>query len=155
MLAVALEMWQKAFYDHSYQVVSSATYQYILQNKFPPTIAEIREEVIKITNPDALKTGEQAWEEVVKAVKRFGYYRQGEALKTLDKATQRAVNTVGWQDICHSEKIGVVRSNFFKVFEAVNKGAKEEAILPSGLYEQIKKLSQQEATNEQIKLQKL
>lgn len=141
MLSLSVQMWHKAFEDQPFAVVFGAVSKYILHKKFPPTIADIREEVVNMTNPAAMKSGEEAWEEVIAAVKKFGFYRQGEAMKTLGDTIQRAVRTIGYDNICKSENIGIERANFYKLYDALNKGSKEKAILPTPLYEAIKKLS--------------
>jgi hypothetical protein len=136
-------MWHKAFEDQPFSVVFGAVSKYILHQKFPPTIADIREEVIRMTNPQAMKSGEEAWEEVILAIKKFGFYRQAEGIKTLDEPTRRAVMTIGWGNICKSESIGIERSNFYKLYEALNKGQKEKAVLPNALYEAIQTVTNQ------------
>jgi hypothetical protein len=144
-LKMSVKMWQKAFEDQPFEVVFGALSKHILKAKFPPTIAELREEVIRITNPEALKSGEEAWEEVIAAVKRFGFYRQAEAMKSFDEPTQRAVRTIGWNKICHSETIGIERSNFYKTYEALSKGDKEKALLPPSIYEGINRLANEKS----------
>lgn len=135
-------MWHKAFEDQPFAVVFGAVSKYILHKKFPPTIADIREEVVRMTNPSAMKSGEEAWEEVIIAVKKFGFYRQGEGIKTLDEVSQRAVRTIGWDNICKSETIGIERANFLKFYDSLNKGAKEKAVLPQSLYEAIERVTE-------------
>jgi hypothetical protein len=142
MLKLSVQMWHKAFEDQSFPVVFGAVSKYILSHKFPPTIADIREEVVNMVNPKAMKSSQEAWEEVILAIKKFGFYRQGEGIKTLDETSQRAVRTIGWDNICKSENIGIERSNFYKLYDALNKGTKEQAILPTALYDAIQKATE-------------
>lgn len=141
MMKLTLEMWWRAFADYDFEVVFRATQKYILQQKFPPTISELREEVIRIMNPDALKTGEQAWEEVISAVKKYGFYQQDKAFATMDERTKRATKAIGWQNICSSENIGIERANFYKMYDAISKDVKEQAMLPANLLTELKRLA--------------
>ena len=126
MLRLSIEVWFRAFHDQEFETAFRAVQKYIMFNKFPPTIAEIREEIINITNPQALKTGEQAWEEVVLAIKKFGYYQQSEAFNMLDEPTKRAVKAIGWGKICQSENVSFLRNNFIKMFGSFSQSEKEK-----------------------------
>ena len=137
------EMWYSAFKDQDYQTVLKVTQKYILENRFPPTIADLRQEVIQITNPDSLVSPENAWEVVISAVKRFGYYQQPEAFKTFSDPIKRAVKAIGWENICRSENIGIERSNFYKMYSAIDKPNREQAIIPKEIYSKLQELTHQ------------
>jgi hypothetical protein len=86
---------------------------------------------------DKPKTAQEAWEDVIKAVKRFGSYRMDEAFKTLEERTKRAVRVIGWQQICASEAIGIERANFIKFYDSYNMDAKDAYIFPKALTDKI------------------
>lgn len=141
MKKFTLEMWWRAFADYEFEIVFRAVQKHIMTHKFPPTISELRESLVLITNPTALKTGEEAWEEVILAVKKYGFYQQEKAMATLDERTKRATKAIGWQNICSSENIGIERSNFYKMYDAISKDVKEEALLPANLINELKRLA--------------
>lgn len=151
------EMWFSAFKDQTYQTVLKVTQKYILEHVYPPTIAELREEVVKITNPNALISPENAWESVILAIKRYGYYRQSEALQTFSEPIKRAVRAIGWGNICKSENIGIERANFFKFYNALGKQDREQAIIPSDIYKKLQEITNKKAlehgNNEMSKMQ--
>ena len=139
------EMWFSAFKDQDFFTVLKVTQKYILENKYPPTIADLRQEVIKITNPESLMTPEEAWEIVISAVKRFGFYQMPEAFKTFSEPIKRSVKAIGWGNICKSENIGIERSNFYKMYSAIDKPNREQAIIPKEIYAKLQELTQQKA----------
>jgi hypothetical protein len=140
-------MWHIAMKDHDFKVVLLASEKYILTNKFPPTIADIREEVTKIIHP-TIDDGEQKWLEVLEAVKKYGSYNEPEALRSLDEVTRQAVKTIGYRTICVSEKIGVERAHFFKVYNSITKREHDQNIIPQRIVDQV--MSLQNSTPKQI-----
>lgn len=140
---LTIEMWHSAFKDQDFLTVFKCTQKHILQKTFPPTIAELREEVIKVTNKGAIISPEVAWEKVILGVKKYGYYRQSEAFETFSEPIRKAVKAIGWQNICMSENIGIERSNFFKMFNALDQENREEALLPKEIYHKLQELTHQ------------
>jgi hypothetical protein len=141
--SLTISMWHSAFQDMPANLVFSIAQQWVLNQNNAPTIAQLREQAIKMTNPNALVSCEEAWETVIKAVKNYGYYRQDEAFKTLSEPTKRAVKVIGWANICRSENIGIERANFYKTYNALEKDNKEKNIVPKAVYEKLQNLSQQ------------
>lgn len=101
-------------------LLTKAINSLILTARYPPTIAEIREEAEKIWSaakgespPDPGK----AWGEVVKAIRRYGYYRTPEFE---DPICAEVVNRLGWQEICETpvdDTVGL-RAHFIKLYSA-------------------------------------
>lgn len=140
-LKSAVKMWHIAMKDHDFKTVLLASEKYILTNKFPPTIADIREEVTKIKFPTP-EDGEQKWLEVLEAVKKYGSYNEPDALRSLDDITRQAVKSIGYRTICMSEKIGVERAHFFKVYNSITKKSHDENIIPERIVNQIMSLQE-------------
>jgi hypothetical protein len=59
-------------------------------------------------------TQEEAWREVVRAITTHGYTRMPE---WSDPAVERAVETIGWVEICHNTNVEATRAHFFKAYE--------------------------------------
>ena len=59
------------------------------------------------------------WEEVLRAIKMFGSYRETEALQSMTETTRQAVKRMGFRNICLSENIMAERANFRTIFEQV------------------------------------
>lgn len=138
---LTIGMWHSALSDISAQTVFAIAQKYMLQNVYPPTIAQIREMVIKTLTPDSLTSPEEAWESVVLAVKKYGYYQQSEAFATFSEPIRRAVKAIGWQNICQSENIGIERAHFIKMFNAFNQDNREEALFPKQIYDKLQQMT--------------
>lgn len=82
---------------------------------FPNTnvIANIRH--YALTDPNR-KTAQEAWGEVVREISRVGSYGQP-IFSTPD--IKRAVDCIGWKDICLSETIGVERAHFMRAYDGI------------------------------------
>lgn len=135
----AFNMWYALLGDLSYEVCAVAVKKYMLTNKFPPTVAEIRELASGIVNGDPLTWGE-SWERALHAVRKYGSYNAGEALDSLDPLTRKCVESIGYMDMCMSENIMVERAHFQKVFEVFSKREQTERQIPMGLQQAISRL---------------
>lgn len=148
---MTIGMWHSALNDTPATVVFSVAQKYMLQNSLPPTISKLREMVVKVQNPEALMTSEEAWEKVILAVKRYGYYQQSEAFATLSEPIRRAVKAIGWAQICKSENIGIERSNFMKMFNVMDEQNREEALLPTEIYTKLQTIIKEKSLEQSKK----
>lgn len=135
----AFNMWFALMNDLSYEVCSIAIKKYMLTNKFPPTVAEIRELASGIVNGDPLTWGE-SWERALNAVRRYGSYNQKAALDSLDPLTRKCVDSIGYMQLCMSENIMVERAHFQKIFEIYAKREQTEKQMPLALQQAISRL---------------
>lgn len=133
-------MWANSFSDIPFHVALNAVQAHILKSQFAPTIAEIRLRCVEMISPKKIKTAQEAWEDVITAVKRFGYYRQSEAFEMLDERVKRAVRVIGWQNICQSESIGIERANFIKFYDSYTGEEREQIIFPKALTDKIQQI---------------
>lgn len=124
----AKDLWYLALGDLDYPVVHNAVMEHICTQKWPPSIAEIRE---KCTEQlfDIPDWGE-AWESVLRAISRYGYMQEIEALSSLDDLTRIAVKRIGFRNICMSENIVADRANFRNIYEGMLKEEKKLTQLP-------------------------
>ena len=91
-------------------------------NKASNIIAIIRHAGLK---PLMLEAGE-AWAVVLKAVSKIGSYGQP---KFKDEAIGKAVECIGWRNICLSETIGVERAHFMKIYETLKTRKEKESVI--------------------------
>lgn len=112
----AMQVWYEMLKDLDTRNVQAAVRAYIATKRYPPTVADIR---AMATPPKA--DWSDAWGEVMEAVKRYGYSRPMEALKSMKPETRRIVERFGWQEICQSDNIGVLRGQFKAAYEAAAK----------------------------------
>lgn len=135
----AFNMWFALIGDLSYEVCGIAIKKYMLTNKFPPTVAEIRELAAGIVNGDPLTWGE-SWERALNAVRKYGSYNKGAALESLDPLTRKCVDSIGYMQLCMSENIMVERAHFQKIFEVFQKREQTEKQMPLALQQAISRI---------------
>lgn len=146
----AFNMWFALMGDLSYEVCNVAIQKYMLTNKFPPTVAEIRELASGVVNGDLLTWGE-SWERALNAVRRYGSYNQLEALNSLDPLTRKCVDSIGYMQLCMSENIMVERAHFQKIFEVMAKREQTDRQMPLQLQNAIKQI-QLKSMDEPLKI---
>jgi uncharacterized coiled-coil DUF342 family protein len=118
--------------DMPYQVAEDALIRVLATAKFFPTIAEIREAAVINTQP-RLETAGEAYEKVLKAIRWYGSYREQEALESLEPMIRKATKAIGWKPLCLSEEPDVVRGQWRKAYEALEKRETTEAKVPEYL----------------------
>lgn len=135
----AVELWHNQLFDISYEVAQVALNKWVAVNKWPPTIADIRETAANIVFGDTPDWGE-GWQKVLKAIGVYGMYRQQEALESMDEITRRCVERIGWWNICTSENPSADRASFRMMYEATAERQKREMQLPQMTRTQISQL---------------
>lgn len=125
----AMKTWYRALADLDYRVAENAVWEHISTSTFPPSIAEIREKCTARLSPMVSDWGE-AWEEVQRAVRHYGYYREEEALASLSRLTVVAVRRMGFRNLCMSENPIADRAHFQRMYEGMVKEEKRQTQLP-------------------------
>lgn len=109
-------VWYTFFRDDDYDRCRMAVKQLCVTSKFFPSIAEIKAAMAE--NDTQQLTADQAWEQVQKAISRYGYYQAEEAMKSLPETTQYAVVQLGgFQRVCSSESGDWLRKDFAKIYD--------------------------------------
>lgn len=133
----AMELWYRELQDIPYPVAEAALRKWVSTNKWSPSIAEIREMSSSIAHGDIPDWGE-GWEQVRKAVRRFGHYNEKAALESMDALTRKTVERIGFREICLSDETDPThRANFRMVYESLAKREKTEQQLALPLREAI------------------
>jgi hypothetical protein len=110
-----------------------------LENPFLPMPAVFRGMSAQITGPN-IPPAPDAWAEVLRAIRNFGSYREPEALASLNPLIRKAVEAIGYRDLCLSENIDVIRGQFRMAYEALEKRETMDAKTPQSLKEIIAKM---------------
>lgn len=126
--AEAIDLWYQELKDLPYEVAASALRKWTNQEKWPPSIAEIRSYAGELINGPAPDWGD-GWQEVKRAISRFGIHREKEALDSLSPSAREAVKRIGWQDVCMSENAETLRAQFRQVFQVVAEREKQDALM--------------------------
>jgi hypothetical protein len=128
----AMELWFAQLQDIPYQVAEAGLNKWVSLNKWSPSISDIREMASTITGGELPDWGE-AWEEVCRAIRRFGSYQIGEAMDSLSPLTRKATERIGFMNLCMSENQMQDRANFRMIYERLAEREKREAQLPTGV----------------------
>ena len=136
----AMELWYEELKDLPYGIANSALRMHVATNKFPPSIADIRENAAKL-NPE-IQSNEinemAAWQMVLKAMRNSAYHSE-EEFEKLPPIVQRAVvNPRQLRDWAISENVdgtwmNVTQSNFMRTYRAEMAREKERQKLSPDL----------------------
>lgn len=130
-----IRLWFRMLEDLDYEVVENAVLDHISTCVFPPAIAEIRQKCTQRLNPIISDWG-AAWEEVQNAMRRYGYYREEEAMASLSSLTAVAVRRMGFRNLCMSENPVADRAHFQRMYEGMVKEEQNRIQLPRFVGEQ-------------------
>lgn len=127
-----IEAWHEMLEDLEFDLARRALKAVLSRSSGFPRVADIRRAAAEIAaGPEGALTGAEAWEMVRAAVRRYGYYRELEAKASLPAPVARAVDALGWEEICLSEEPGVVRAQFIRIFEQLQERRREETVMPA------------------------
>lgn len=132
----SMQLWHKQLEDIPYKVAEAGLNKWVATNKWSPSIADIREMAISVTQKGLPQWGE-AWQEVCTAIRRYGSYRVGEALNSLSPLARQATQQIGFMNLCMSENPATDRANFRMIYERLAEREKMNKQLPKPLQELI------------------
>ncbi|AEE95309.1 replicative helicase loader/inhibitor [Mahella australiensis] len=146
---ITLNVWYSMLGDLPYQAVQAAVQRHILENPFPPSIADIRRLTVELlTPPDKRVDANDAWGQVVRAIRMYGIYRPQEALDSMAPDVAAVIKAMGWEEICLSDNLNVIRGQFLKLYERKTAAIQRERLLPDSLRAQIAALAETKAIEE-------
>lgn len=132
----AIELWYRELCDIPYKVAEAALRKWVNNNKWSPSIFEIRELSANITMGNIPDWGE-SWEQVLRAIRMYGMYEPTKALESLDELTKETVRRLGFKELCMSENISVDRANFRMIYEQLVERHKDKQNTPLELQQAI------------------
>lgn len=122
------EIWHDLLSDIDYKAGELAVKKLLAEMSYPPTIADIRKQVVKFVSRDDLLSVEEAWGEIKSAIRHYGYPNPEGAREALGAVLWASVQYMGgWNEICQStEPEGVLRGHFIKLYEQQMNRLREE-----------------------------
>ena len=141
----AVNLWGEFFADDDERIVALAVRKHIATSKWPPAIAEIREIMAQITNPDLIPPDE-AWEAVSKLMNTHPERLYNRTTAYLPAAIAEAVDAVGYSTLwalhCaaargRDSKAGLDRVAFIQAYEPKYERARQMAQLPPAIRQNI------------------
>ena len=148
----SIDLWFRALCDIDARVLAAALNKWVMTQKWPPTIAELREQAQAITEGELPSWG-KAWETVQDAVHCHGYYEYNAAVADMDAITRAVVDFIGWQNICLSTNHEATRANFRDLYEREAKRRKEERNIPEAVKTVIANIQRMLQQKEQEKIE--
>ena len=140
-----IDLWSTMFSSDSVTIVIEAVKSLMCTLKFPPTIADVKEKISLITQPQTM-TEMEAWQMVKSAM---NYYNAVETYDRLPAILRRIVgspNQLREWAIMEAETVNsVVQSNFMRSYKAVVAQEKERAMLPESTRQMIAGLAERMA----------
>ena len=129
----AVELWYRMLNDIPYELGINFLQKWVATEKWPPTVADIRQGVTSLATGGS-KNWAEAWAEVRKAIGRYGVHRESEAMQSLSPLARQTVSWLGWKSICCApEDDASYRANFRDVYNTVAQRQMETAQLPERL----------------------
>lgn len=129
-----MDWWYDLLKELPFQTAMLSLKKYALANKFPPTIAELMEIASNLV-AERLPDSDEAWGEVTRAIRKYGYPREREALDSMSETVRKTVGRIGFQTICQSpyEQLNTLRAQFKGFYEAEYRRSMEIHKMPESL----------------------
>lgn len=132
----AFNLWYSALHDLDYATLKKAAQSYIMLNKFPPTIADIRRIACDMVLP-ADEIAAEEWNRLMKALGQAGSPDAVERWQKLPELTREIVGGFSefreWSMLPITDLMTVHRPMFIKRFEERTKQKRLTAPLPAQL----------------------
>lgn len=128
----AVDLWYEALGDLDGNTAVAALKKWSQTEHWPPTIADIRKLALESQIGPTDDWGD-GWMAVKKAIERYGWCREKEALASLPPAARSAAQRIGWQDICNSENPEALRAQFRQVYEVIAERERTDQLISPGV----------------------
>lgn len=141
-------IYRRMLGDLGYPEANAAVERLLATSRFMPTIAEIRDAAHTATNGQK-RAGGEAWGDVLKAIRRYGYMRSpGTDFAFDDPLVHRCAASMGWSELCSSENATADRARFIDLYDQVSANERQNQIagaLPA--ISRLRELRSAETTN--------
>lgn len=126
-----LKVWYMQFRNENENLFLEAINRIIKKSRYMPSIADILYEIKILENPDLLLNSDEEFDNVRKAIRKYGSYRTKELMESLNPKTAEVVRRIGLQRICECEqdKIKFIKNEFQEIFENIQNIDYEQKLL--------------------------
>lgn len=139
-----VNLWAMMFEGDDGALVGLAVKKHIATSKWPPSVAEIRENMLEMTAPDLIPP-DRAWEDVAALFPEVSMFAERDQYECrLAPLVCRAVDAIGWRhllsmhrDASIGEKAGMDRVAFIQQYTPMYEREKHRAMTPGGINAQI------------------
>lgn len=77
----------------------------------------------------------------MRCIRSYGIYNPQEAMSSLNPRTAEVVRSISWREICLSENLSVIRGQFIKIFETLEKREKRNILIPERVRLEIEEIN--------------
>lgn len=137
-----ISLWQEMFSDTDIRILTIAVKRLITHFEFPPTIADVKKEILKITTKQ--ESNIDYWQEVLKMMSNALYMKK-EEFDTYSDICKRFFGNVdnlrSYGVMEKQEVINNIQPRFLKYAENYQKQEKENMMLPNNYKEMVQKLA--------------
>ncbi len=109
-------VWYEMFSENNLEEFKTAIKNLIKTKQFMPSIADIKQEIARMTTPALQLNVDEEWEKVRNALRSYGSYNEEKAMNSLNDYTRGIVRMIGYQRLCQSENIEWERRTFKELF---------------------------------------
>lgn len=156
-----VDLWAMMFKEDNAGIVGLATKKHIATNKWPPSVAEIRELMLEIQAPDLIPP-DRAWLAVSDYMDAHGEYGGNEGLQTLPPLIARVIESIEYHNLydlqCgsfRSNKPGMAKVTFMSLYEPMYEREKKRAMTPIDITAQIDTAAARISTGAQAMLESI
>ena len=127
----SLSIWYRLLQDLNFKDVSTVITAWMVSNKYPPTIHDIREKITHARMPE-IDTSDAAWGKLMRAVRVHGWNQRNRAIKEMGERIWNIAKNFGWEYYCNMliEDESIYFAQFRNAYEVQVKREKEHAQLP-------------------------
>ena len=146
-----LEAYTVMLSDLDYAAANAAAQKIVATCKWWPSIAEIREATLQITDGEPAPGG-SGWGEVRRAIAKFGAYRTpGVDFQFADPIVATVVKWLGWRELCHSQNEVADRARFVEAYDKQATIERKRALAPNTL-PALKRFAELQAVRNSLRL---
>jgi predicted alpha/beta-fold hydrolase len=139
-----IELWAMMFVDDNAAIVTEAIKAMIVTLKYPPSIADVKEKIRLITQPEQ-QTELEAWGIVLAAIKDANYHAQ-EHFDKFPPVIQKIIGSPNqlreWAMMESDTTNSVIQSNFMRSYTAKMKNEQQMQALPNSTKNMIARLQE-------------
>lgn len=138
-----VNLWAMMFEDVEAGLVALAVKKHVATNKWPPSVAELREILLEIVHPELIPP-DKAWLAVSDLLYSAGEYNHGDLNRQLPPLVARSVEAIGWSNLWEMHrscfvggKPGMDRVAFMQQYTPMYEREKARNMTPEVLTSQI------------------
>lgn len=142
-IEATVNLWAMMFEQDESGIVALAVKKHIATNKWPPSVAEIREIMLEIQHPELIEP-DKAWLAVSDLMYSAGQFNYGDLSRQLPPLVARAVESIGWTSLWEMHrsayiggKPGMDRVAFMQQYTPMYEREKTRSMTPAQLTEKI------------------